>query len=147
MNTTRVQFATVSLFFLMVALEPFLTGCTWAIGPGKDATTRILSRRLAFHGMQKWPDHFATLARICQSACEISEDREKAIQGAFETIAQVIYTEIPDPLIRADLADLIQLIGIKQDPQFKILSLTPDQGRILEVIVCAFPEGTRVKSE
>lgn len=129
----------------MVALEPFLTGCTWAIGPGKDATTRILSRRLAYHGMEKWPDHFAILGRICQSACEISKGKIEALQGAFETITRVIFKEIHDPLLRADLADLIQLIGIKQDPQFKLMDLTPDQKRILEVIVCSFAESTQVK--
>lgn len=147
MKTTRAKFRTVSLSFL-VALAPFLTdSCTWATGSEQDTTIRILTRRIAYHGVKKWPSEFATLGRICQSACEISQDREKAIQGAFENITRVILKDVNDPLLRADLDSLIQLTGIKQDLHFKVLDITPDQGRILEVIVCAFAEGTRIKSK
>ena len=147
MKTTRAKFIPVSLLLLTIALSPTLTGCSWAKGPGQDEMIRILARRIAFHGVKKWPDHFATLGRICQSACEISQDREKAIQGAFENITRVILKDVNDPLLRADMDSLIQLTGIKQDLHFKVLDITPDQGRVLEVIVCSFAEGTRLKSK
>lgn len=145
MKTARAKFIPVSLLLLTIALSPTLTGCSWATRKGQDEMIRILTRRMAYYGVKKWPDHFATLGRICQSACEISKGKEKAIQGAFENIIRVIFKEVQDPLLRTDMTAIIRLIGAKQDPQSKTLSFTPDQKKFLEDFVCSFAEGAQVK--
>lgn len=138
MKLAYIFIATLTLVIFIV-----LSGCTLAPRPEVEVGIKILARRLGYHGMKEYPEHFKVLGEIAQTACEVLEHKQIAIKETFEIITRTISNKVPDPLITDDLWDLVELMGLDLDSGFGIISLTPEQEKILEIVVCAFAVGVR----
>ena len=130
-----------ALGILALVLALGLTSCAPMGGPEQEVAAKILGRRIGYHGVQAWPPVFKELGNLAHSACEAIEDKDKALEGAFQTIAHVIAEELNDPLLEDDLMDIIELIGFDLDTGYNILGITEEQLVLLEVFVCYFAVG------
>jgi len=130
-----------ALGVLALVLALALTSCAPMGGPEQEVAAKILGRRIGYHGVQAWPPTFKELGKIAHSACEAIEDKDKALKGAFQTIAHVIAEELNDPLVEDDLMDIIELIGFDLDADYNILGITEEQMALLEGFICYFAVG------
>ena len=117
--------------------------CTWAPQPVIETSVKIAARHLAHRGMEKWPDQFRPLGMISKSACELGKGNDLAIQGAFSVLARLVLQDLKDPLLKADLEDLIGLMGASLTIDFKVQDISPEIQKILEVVVCEFAKGVK----
>ena len=112
--------------------------------PGEqDTILKITARRLAAHGAQSFPDTFTKLGNTAKDACE-QPGETLTPSEALELIAHTVGLTLGDPLLAADLKDLVSLLGIRFDAAFKLIGVTEDQERLIKVAVCAFAEGVEL---
>lgn len=134
-----------NLIILTIVVLPLgaglFTTCTRATTEERDIAVMVISTRLLQNAMQNWPDHFSPLLQTAQKACQISGDKQQAIEDAFATIARVISRDLEDQTLKDDLRLLIQILGIGCDATFNIVFVSPDARKYLEMFVCIFAQG------
>jgi len=136
------QIDLTQVIFILTAMV-LAFACTWAVEPAVQTTIKIGARHLAHKGMEKWPDQFGSLATISKSACELGKGNQEAIQGVFSVLARLVLQDLKDPLLKADLEDLIDLMGVYMNDDFEIRGVSPETQKILEVVVCEFAKYER----
>ncbi len=129
-----------TVLFLPMAICLFMA-CSKQISPFQQITITNIARTLAHHGIQKWPDQFTPLVKSSQLACQISKDKENAIQKAFTSIATVIYRDLKDPSLKHSLLLLIESLDIRLDSSLTIITLPPESKELLELLICSFAQG------
>ncbi|MBA7630568.1 hypothetical protein ES703_38091 [subsurface metagenome] len=120
-----------------------LFACALFTPAEQDLIVKITARRLAAHGAKSFPVIFAELGKTARNACD-RPGETMAPSDALELIAQSIGLQLEDPLLAADLKDLAQLLGIRFDPAFKLIGVTPEQERRIKIAVCSFAQGVEL---
>ncbi|GAI40479.1 unnamed protein product, partial [marine sediment metagenome] len=140
MMLTRLVFI---LFALALISAP--VSCVKMTGPDKEVIIKITARRIAYQGLKAQPDIFRILGSVARESCQLLTDRAGPSDIAFSVIFKTIATKTSDPLLAQDIQDIVSLIGIKFDPDFNLLALTPGQLDLVTLFVCSFAQGIEAK--
>lgn len=129
--------------FILLSLAMFisLASCVKTTGPETGAIIKITSRRIAFHGLKLQPDVFNPLGIIARASCQQLTDQAQPADVAFSIIFKAIATKTSDPLLAQDIQDIVELLGIKFDPSFQLVGLTPERLKFITLFVCSFAQG------
>lgn len=111
----------LSVLFIIVAIF-FVVGCA-SDGPSgdqvqidqesKELTAKILGRRIGAELQKQCPDVAAEVHTLCQ---EITTSKELDIADiAIKRMLNLLADETGDPLLAADISDLLDLLQIKLD--------------------------------
>lgn len=138
-----MTFGKYSYLLISAILTFTLVSCALLTPAEQDLLVRISARRLGAHGVKLFPITFTALGLIARNACDKPGETLTPAQ-ALETIAQGVDQHQTDPLLAADMKDLIALLGIRFDAGFKLIGLTPEQERLIKVAVCSFAEGVEL---
>ncbi|MBA7654275.1 hypothetical protein ES703_62152 [subsurface metagenome] len=133
------------LILLALALISGPVSCTEITGPDKDVIIKITARRIAHHGLKAQPDVFIPLGVIARESCQHLIDRSKPVDIAFSIIIKTIATKTEDPLLAQDIQDIVELIGIKFDPDFNLSGLTAVNRKLITLFVCSFAQGVEAE--
>lgn len=118
-----------------------LTACAHNTGPEKDATVRILARRIGLHGAQLYPGKFIRLAIIANQACPQRAKKAMPADRAFSLIVKAIQENADDPFLAQDLNDVLQILGIDLNNSLEVINLTPELRSSILQFVCSFAQG------
>lgn len=121
-----------------------LAACAYLTPTEIDVSIKIVARRLGNYGVKNCPVPFIELGQIAQNACDRPEETLTAA-AALEMIIEVITLRLDDPLLAADLKDLLSLLKVRLDASLKLVGLTPELERLIKVAVCAFAQGVKLK--
>lgn len=131
--------------FILLATALFLISvlmaCAHNPGPEKDATVRILGRRIGLQGAQLYPGKFTRLAIIANQACPQRTKKAMPADQAFSLIAKAIQENADDPFLAQDLKDVIQILGIDLNNSLDVINLTPELRSSILQFVCSFAQG------
>jgi len=127
------------LFVLSLISAP--VSCTKMTGPDKEVIIKITARRIAHHGLKAQPDLFIPLGVIARESCQHLTLRSQPAEIAFSVIFRTIATKTSDPLLAQDIQDVVELMGIKFDPDFNLTGLTADNLKFITLFVCSFAQG------
>ena len=134
----------ISVVIPILALFSFaLFACAFLSPAEQDLVVKIAARRLAAQGVKLFPDTFRDLGKTARGACDKPGETLTPAQ-ALELIAQAVGLQLGDPLLAADLKDLVVLLGIRFDAAFKLIGVTQDQERLIKLAVCSFAEGVNL---
>lgn len=134
-------------FFLILfalALVISFISCAKMTVPEKDVIIKITARRIAHQGLKIQPDVFRSLAIIARESCQHLTVRSQPSDVSFRIIFKTIATKTQDPLLARDIQDVIELIGIKFDPSFQLVGITPERLKLITLFVCSFSEGSEL---
>ncbi|GAJ12043.1 unnamed protein product [marine sediment metagenome] len=133
----------IRLVFILFALALISApvSCTKMTGPEKDVIIKISARRIAYQGLKAQPDVFIILGSVARESCQLLTDKPGPSDIAFSIIFRTIATKTQDPLLAQDIQDVAELIGLKFDPDFNLLGLTPGQLDLVTLFVCSFAQG------
>lgn len=135
--------AAVVLLGLTVLL---ISSCAFFTPQEQELAARIGSRRLAYAGAKHYPELFKSLGTTAEEVCK-TEDSPGIITETFRFIALQITNKTADPLLKADLQDLIECMALRVDATFKILEVTQEQLRVLKAALCSFAQGVDLALE
>jgi len=128
----------------IIAIFAFAFFACAFLTPGEqDLIVKITARRFGAHGAQLFPVTFAELGKTARDACD-KPGETFTPSDALELIAQAVGLQLGDPLLAADLKDLVGLLGIRFDAAFKLIGVTQDQERLIKIAVCSFAEGVEL---
>ncbi|MBA7602922.1 hypothetical protein ES703_10018 [subsurface metagenome] len=131
----------ICVFIPMLFILLFLpTRCAWFTPAEQDLIVKITARRFAAHGAQLFPTTFTELGKTAKDACT-RPGETLTPAAALELIAEAVGLHLGDPLLAADLKDLVALLGIRFDAAFKLIGVTQEQERLIKIAVCSFAEG------
>jgi hypothetical protein len=128
------------LVMTAMAITLFFMTCAHLTKSETDLLLKIAARRLGNYGVQYAPIPFTELGQIAGNACN-RPDETLTPAAALEVIIEVITLRLDDPLLAADLKDLISLLEVRVDAAFKLIGLTPELERLIKIAVCSFSEG------
>jgi len=131
-------FIPMLLIFLLLP-----TRCAFLTPGEQDLIVKITARHFGAHGAQLFPVTFAELGKTARDACD-KPGETLTPAAALELIAEAVGLQLGDPLLTADLKDLVGLLGIRFDAAFKLIGVTQDQERLIKVAVCSFAEGVEL---
>ena len=138
MTIRKCLFIPILLIFLFLP-----TRCALFTPAEQDLIVKISARRFGAHGAQLFPVTFKELGKTARDACD-KPGETLTPAAALEMIAQAVGLQLGDPLLAADLKDLVSLLGIRFDAAFKLIGVTQDQERLIKVAVCSFAEGVEL---
>lgn len=99
---------------IAILIVILLAGCSMVeIKPASDLAEKIIARRLAYEFGKKNPEMIDHALAVCEIL--IADGAEKSVQsvsGAYAIGLLVKYTS-EDPLLKADVEDLLSMIEIK----------------------------------
>jgi len=116
------------------------TRCAWFTPAEQDILVKIAARRFGSQGAQLFPKTFAALGKTATDACT-RPGETLTPAAALEMIAEAVGLQLGDRLLAADLKDLAALLGIRFDAAFKLIGVTEEQERLINIAVCSFAEG------
>lgn len=137
---TRRQCIVIPILVIFLFL---LTRCAFLTPGEQDLLVKISARRFGAHGAQLFPKTFTELGKTARDACD-KPGETLTPAAALEMIAQAVGLQLRDPLLAADLKDLVSLLGIRFDAAFKLIGVTEDQERLIKVAVCSFAQGVEL---
>ena len=132
------------VFIPILAIFAFAFFSCAFLTPGEqDLLVKISARRFGAHGAQLFPDTFKELGKTARDACD-KPGETLTPAAALEMIAHAVGLQLGDPLLAADLKDLVSLLGIRFDAAFKLIGVTQDQERLIKIAVCSFAQGVEL---
>ena len=101
-------------FLMLAACCLLLAGCQ-TTAPDPDAAAKITARIAARHLLADKPEAVVVLRDVCAAAdqAEASADLSDLVMAAIERHSDLFEN---DPLLRADLLDLLDLMGLSAPP-------------------------------
>ena len=132
------------VFIPILAIFAFaFFSCAFLTPAEQDLLVKISARRFGAHGAQLFPVTFKELGKTARDACD-KPGETLTPAAALELIAEAVGLQLGDPLLAADLKDLVSLLGIRFDAAFKLIGVTQDQERLIKVAVCSFAQGVEL---
>lgn len=132
----RIIMQKFSVLFLMVIVM-LVFGCASGQAPtdqmptidqdSKELAAKIAGRRVGNELAKKYPDIAAEVLILCQEI--VSSDKPDVVNIAIKKIVVLLADETGDPLLGADINDLLDLLKIKPD-----VEMPPEQ---VAVVVAA----------
>ena len=136
MRRSKFIHLATALFLISV-----LMACTHNTGPEKDATVRILGRRIGLQGAQLYPGKFSGLAITADLSCQQLPQKGMLPHMVFSLIARAIQETADDPFLAYDLKDVIQILGIDLNSSLDVINLTPELRSSVLQFICSFAQG------
>lgn len=124
----RFSLANVLVFVLLLAIGCATDGQAPVTNQeSKELIAKISGRRIGAELQKNHPDAASEVYTLC---CEITISNEAdVVDTAIKRLIKVLADEIGDPLLAADISDLLELLKIIPD-----IEIAPDQ---LAIIVAA----------
>ena len=99
------------LFCSALLIMFVICGCGIKLSKGEqDLAASIMARRIGYTIAEKYPD---VAARIAPMAEMILIESDAVVNDLASQIRDIVLSDISDPILRADISDLMGLIVIK----------------------------------
>lgn len=127
------------LLILIVAL----CGCSVVqIAPESQATiAKIAGRHVGYELMLNYPDVAKEVLPVCQTILN-ADGNDLIVNLTDQIIITLISVEINDPLLVADISNLVDMIQVKIETE-----LTPEQAITIKAVAEGLSSGIEIASE
>ena len=126
---------------LLITALLILAACAGMPTKQEEVTTRIIGRRLGYHGVQLYPQYFLAIAPLAKEACAAATADAPTPEAVFTLISKQVYEKIPDKLLIEDIKDISQLMGLDLDQDYQITNITEPIRERLKTFLCALADG------
>ena len=126
---------------LLITALLILAACAGLPTKQEEVTTRIIGRRLGYHGVQLYPQQFLAIGPLAKEVCSAATADTPAPEAVFSLIAKMVYEKIPDKLLIEDIKDLSALMGLDLDKDYNITNITEPIRQRLRTFLCALADG------
>lgn len=106
----------------------------------QDAIAKITGRRVGYELAIQYPDVAKEINVICQEI--VIQDEPDFIKIAITRLAIILTAEFEDPLLAADIQDILALVKIETD-----IEITSGQIQTIKAAAVGLISGTKIGSE
>jgi hypothetical protein len=100
----------------------------------KEVIAKIAGRRAGIELAKEYPDVADQVNTVCQEI--IAQEKPDLISIAVGSLSSLLAAELDDPLLAADISDILSMIKIEPD-----IEISPDQMAVIKAVAEGLASG------